>query len=197
MAAESSSRFNDEKNVNIDGSTSTSNIPTERSPAAKTEKDDDRLHPLPLHVVPSITAETEASDGLQQHTTTGTDTETYPEGGLRAWLVVFGAWCALMSSSGIMNTQAIFQAYLSTHQLSHYDEGIIGWVFSIFTFVVFFLGLYIGPMFDKHGPRLLMLAATVLLAAGLVLFSISTGKLLHPSMTRTRAFFPLPGGQKT
>jgi hypothetical protein len=28
----------------------------------------------------------------------------YPEGGLQAWLVVFGSWCALCASLGLMNT---------------------------------------------------------------------------------------------
>lgn len=182
MAAESSPQFNNEKTLHIDDSTSANNVTLGSSPVANIKLDEAHIQPPPLHVVPSSTAVHEAGGDLQRRTTAGIDTETYPEGGLRAWLVVFGAWCSLMSSSGIMNTQAIFQVHLSANQLSHYDEGTIGWVFSLYTFVVFFLGLYIGPIFDKYGPRLLMLAGTVSLAAGLVLFSISTGTLLQPSI---------------
>lgn len=80
-----------------------------------------------------------------------------PDGGLEAWLVVLGAWLALVSSLGLMNTLATFQSYLTTHQLADYDEGTVGWIFSVYTFMVFFLGLYIGPLFDKHGPRWLIL----------------------------------------
>lgn len=137
--------------------------------------------PPPLYVVPSSATNPEAGH-LQQHATTGTDAETYPEGGLQAWLVVLGSWLALMASLGVMNTLATFQSYLTAHQLSHYDEGTVGWVFSIYTFVVFFLGLYIGPMFDKYGPRWIIFTGSVLLGASLMLFSISTGNSTPPSV---------------
>ncbi|KAJ9134511.1 MFS general substrate transporter [Coniochaeta hoffmannii] len=100
--------------------------------------------------------------------------ETYPEGGRRAWLVVLGSWLALFSSLGLMNILATFQTYISKHQLSHYDSSTIGWIFSLYTFLCFFLGIYIGPIFDKYGPRYLIMAGTLALAASLMLLSICT-----------------------
>lgn len=107
--------------------------------------------------------------------------ETYPEGGRRAWLVVLGSWLALFSSLGLMNILATFQTYVSTHQLSHYDSGTIGWIFSLYTFLCFFLGIYIGPIFDKYGPRYLILGGTVSLALSLMLLSICTRMFTPPS----------------
>jgi hypothetical protein len=49
----------------------------------------------------------------------------YPEGGLQAWLVVLGSWCALFAALGVANTLAIFQAYISQDQLSSYDPSQI------------------------------------------------------------------------
>ena len=153
-------------------------------------------NPPPLFVVPSDPQpqpETEIVQGqdqaqnqdLERHTTTATDGETYPEGGLQAWLVVFGAWLALVSSFGVMNTVAVFQEYVAAHQLAGYNSGAIGWIFSIYMFCVCFLGLYIGPLFDKYGPRWLILTGTISLCASLMLFSISTGKLpYHPDLFR-------------
>lgn len=46
-----------------------------------------------------------------------TGDETYPEAGWKAWLVVFGSFCGLFASLGLMNSVAIFQTYLITHQL--------------------------------------------------------------------------------
>lgn len=103
------------------------------------------------------------------------DEETYPEGGKRAWLVVLGSWLALFSALGLMNILATFQTYVSTHQLAEYDASTIGWIFSLYSFLSFFLGIYIGPIFDKYGPRWLVAAGTVCLAASLMLLSICKG----------------------
>lgn len=126
----------------------------------------------PLFIVPSIP---DVQD-LHRHSTSTTDNETYPEGGLRAWLVILGCWFALIASLGLMNTLATFQSYLISHQLAEYEEGTVGWIFSLYTFVVFFLGLYIGPMFDKYGPRWIVMGGTVGIVAGMMLMSISTGE---------------------
>lgn len=130
--------------------------------------------PPPLFVVPS---NADQAPGRDTASSAG-ESESYPEGGLRAWLVVLGAWLALLSSLGLMNTLATFQTYVMTNQLKDYDEGTVGWIFSIYTFVVFFGGLFIGPLFDKHGPRWLVLTGTVFVGASLMLFSISTGEHL-------------------
>ncbi|CAK7235118.1 hypothetical protein SCUCBS95973_009161 [Sporothrix curviconia] len=97
--------------------------------------------------------------------------ETFPEGGLEAWLVVLGAWLALFSSLGILNSLATFQSYVTTHQLVGESQGTIGWIFSLNAFVCFFTGVYVGPIFDKHGPRWLVLAGTLCLVVSLVLLS--------------------------
>ncbi|KAL1892896.1 hypothetical protein Sste5346_006789 [Sporothrix stenoceras] len=115
--------------------------------------------------------------------------ETYPEGGLQAWLVVLGAWLALFSSLGILNSLATFQTYVSTHQLADQSQSTVGWVFSLNAFVCFFAGVYIGPMFDKYGPRWLVLAGTLCLAASLVLLSFCTTLLFTPSIAAVGHFF--------
>ncbi|KAK0387920.1 hypothetical protein NLU13_4165 [Sarocladium strictum] len=87
--------------------------------------------------------------------------ESYPEGGLAAWLVVLGAWFSLFAAFGLLNTIAVFQTYTLENQLSSYSEGTVGWVFSLYTFLTFFCGVYIGPVFDKYGPKWLVVAGTV------------------------------------
>lgn len=114
--------------------------------------------------------------------TDGEAVETYPEGGREAWLVVLGSWLALLPSLGIMNTLATFQTYISTHQLLGMSEGSIGWIFSLYTFLAFFLGVYIGPIFDKYGPRWLILVGTIFLFLGLMLLSICTGMFFCPPL---------------
>jgi len=103
------------------------------------------------------------------------DSEGYPEGGIRAWLVVLGAWLALFAALGLMNILATFQTYVSNNQLVDYDASTIGWIFSLYTFVSFFMGIYVGPLFDKYGPRWLVLSGTLCLVLSLIFMSISYG----------------------
>ena len=102
------------------------------------------------------------------------DEVVYPEGGLRAWLVVLGSFCGMFAGFGYMNTIGIYQAYVSTHQLSEYSESSIGWIFSVYVFLAFGCGIQIGPVFDKHGPRLLILSGSVLLVLSAFLMSVCT-----------------------
>lgn len=155
-----------------DGNDGTSNSHHQHQHQHQQQHNNSSAIPPPLFVVPSNAEH----DSERRTASSAGDGETYPEGGLRAWLVVLGAWLALVSSLGLMNTLATFQTYVTTHQLKDYDEGTVGWIFSIYTFVVFFGGLYIGPLFDKHGPRWLILTGTLFVCASLMLFSISTGK---------------------
>ena len=100
---------------------------------------------------------------------------TYPEGGLRAYSVVFGSFCGMVAAFGLMNTVGTFQAYLSTHQLAHYSPSSIGWIFSLYVFLAFFCGIQIGPVFDAKGPRWLVVAGTVCLVVGAIGVAESTG----------------------
>ncbi|KAJ9618804.1 hypothetical protein H2204_012936 [Knufia peltigerae] len=97
---------------------------------------------------------------------------TYPEGGREAWLCVFGSFCGLVASLGMINTIGIYQAYLSTHQLKDYSESTVGWIFGIYAFLSFFFGIQIGPIFDAKGPRYLILSGSVLLTAAMLILGV-------------------------
>ncbi|KAI1760734.1 MFS general substrate transporter [Hypoxylon sp. FL1150] len=108
--------------------------------------------------------------------------ETYPEGGLQAWLVVLGSWSGLLASLGLMNSIATLQTYIATHQLMDYDEGTIGWIFSFYTALCFVCGIYIGPLFDRYGPRWLIGPGGLGVVASVMLLSICT-KYWHFMLT--------------
>jgi hypothetical protein len=102
------------------------------------------------------------------------DKNTYPEGGFAAWRVVLGSWCGLMVGLGIANTIASFQAYILLNQLSDYDAGTVGWIFSVYAFIAFALGLVIGPVFDRYGPKWLVTAGGVCICLCLFLLGECT-----------------------
>ncbi|ROT36548.1 riboflavin transporter MCH5 [Sodiomyces alkalinus F11] len=96
----------------------------------------------------------------------------FPEGGLAAWLVVFGSFCAMLSVFGLINTAAVFESYFSTNQLADYSSSEIGWIFSLYLFIVFFVGIQVGPIFDKHGPRIVVPLGGLLISASLLMLGV-------------------------
>ncbi|EYE97441.1 putative monocarboxylate transporter [Aspergillus ruber CBS 135680] len=87
----------------------------------------------------------------------------HPEGGLAANLVVLGSFCSITGGLGLMNSIGIYQAYISTHQLSSLSHSEISWIFGVYNFLIFFGGLQIGPIFDAKGPRALLWIGSTLL----------------------------------
>ncbi|KAL3472213.1 major facilitator superfamily domain-containing protein [Aspergillus californicus] len=106
--------------------------------------------------------------------TTDADGNTYPEGGLKAWLVVLGCFLGLFASLGLVNTIGSFQAYLTTNQLKDYSSGSVSWIFGIYAFLTFFGGVQVGPIFDAKGPRLLVLGGSVLVMVMVVTMGLCT-----------------------
>lgn len=103
---------------------------------------------------------------------------TYPEGGLQGWLVVLGSFCASFSVFGVINTAAVFESYLSENQLVHESKSNIGWIFSTYLFTVYSVGIFVGPWFDRYGPRILIAVGSVLMVAGPMTLSWCTGKYI-------------------
>ncbi|KAF4625076.1 hypothetical protein G7Y89_g13092 [Cudoniella acicularis] len=139
---------------------------------------------------------------------------TYPEGGLGAWLVVFGAWCGMFASLGIGNTLATYQAYISQNILTSHSPMQIGWIFSLYTFLTFDCGIYIGPIFDVYGPRWLVLPGSMCMVAAMflmpectkywhfiivfgILGGIGTSLIFTPSIAAVGHFFNRRRGNAT
>lgn len=106
----------------------------------------------------------------------GSSALTFPEGGLAGWLAVFASFCAMLSIFGLINSSAVFESYFSTHQLKDYSSSQIGWIFSLYLFMVFFVGIHIGPIFDRHGPRWLVLCGNLFMVLSLMLLGFCTGE---------------------
>jgi MFS family permease len=107
-------------------------------------------------------------------TSIGPDGAVYPEGGLRAWLVVFGAFCGMLAALGLMNTIGVYESYLAENQLAAYSRSAIAWILSIYIFLSFGGGLIIGPVFDVYGPRWLIFAGSILLLLSAFLLAVCT-----------------------
>jgi MFS family permease len=80
---------------------------------------------------------------------------------LSAWLVLLGSFLALFPSFGLMVSIGTVQDYWQFHQLSSYSSQTIGWIPSTFVYLSLGLGICCGPIFDRYGPRWMLLAGSL------------------------------------
>ncbi|RDW58575.1 uncharacterized protein DSM5745_11266 [Aspergillus mulundensis] len=106
--------------------------------------------------------------------TAETEEPKYPEGGLQAWLVVLGAWCAMIPSMGLLNSLGTLHAWTSSYQLTDYTESSIGWIYGAYAFFLYIAGAQVGPIFDCYGPLYVVVPGSIGMVASLICFSFST-----------------------
>jgi MFS family permease len=103
------------------------------------------------------------------------DIISYPEGGIAAWTVALGSWCAMTSGLGLINSVGVLEAYVSTTLLTNTSTNSTGWIFGIYVFVSYFCGIQVGPIFDARGPRELIMIGSVFLLLGTFTLGLCTG----------------------
>ena len=106
------------------------------------------------------------------------DPANFPDGGVLAYLVLFGSFCGLFTSFGVANSAGPIESYIKSHQLAGVDQTLISWVFSLHMAILYFGGVIFGPMFDRFGARLPLFIGLVLTTGGLLLLAQLT-KLVH------------------
>jgi MFS family permease len=104
----------------------------------------------------------------------GVNPADFPDGGVEAWLVVLGCWCALFCSFGWINCIGVFQDYYQQNQLSSYSPSTVSWISSMETFCMFAGGPLFGKVFDSHGPRWLLFGGTIAHVFGLMMTSLAS-----------------------
>jgi hypothetical protein len=69
--------------------------------------------------------------------------EDFPDGGFQAWLVVFGGWCALFCTFGLINCIGVFEEYYVNGPLSQYGSSTVSWITSCCVWFMTFFGLVV------------------------------------------------------
>ncbi|KAK2836955.1 hypothetical protein FQN49_006553 [Arthroderma sp. PD_2] len=130
----------------------------------------------------------------------------YPDGGVEAWTVVFGGFCALFVSFGWINCVGIFQDYYQAHDLKSYSPSSVAWITSLEIFMMYLVAPACGKGFDNFGPRYLLIGGSAFHVFGLMMTSLSTeyyqfllaqgicsplgaGFLFYPTMNSTVTWF--------
>lgn len=97
---------------------------------------------------------------------------TIPDGGFKAWLVVLGSLIAMMVAFSISNAGGPIQEYLHNERLSNVPQSQIGWIFSLFLFLLYFGSIQTGPIFDAYGVRFLIIPGCIGWIASLFILSV-------------------------
>ncbi|EME85210.1 uncharacterized protein MYCFIDRAFT_65738 [Pseudocercospora fijiensis CIRAD86] len=129
-----------------------------------------------------------------------------PNGGLRAWLQVLGAFILFFNTWGLVNSFGVFQTFYTTNLLRDVSESDISWIGSIQAFLLLIVGVVTGPLFDAgyfyhllcgggfliiFGQYMTSLCTTywqVMLAQGLVI-GLGCGCLFVPSVAIVSTYF--------
>lgn len=96
-----------------------------------------------------------------------------PDGGVRAWLVVFGGWCCYLSSYGWLSSIGVFQTYYEQHLLRSYSPSTISWILSSQVFILSGTAPILGKIFDSYGSNALIVIGTFLHIFGIMMISLS------------------------
>ncbi|KAM0745702.1 MFS general substrate transporter [Meredithblackwellia eburnea MCA 4105] len=100
--------------------------------------------------------------------------DPYPDGGLKAWATVLGAWCVSFTTWGFTNSFGVFQSHYKTNQLVDKSPSDISWIGSFQLSMVLFGAMVSGKAFDAGYVRWLLIGGTIIYAAGL--FGLSFAK---------------------
>ncbi len=103
----------------------------------------------------------------------GANVGPMPEGGYRAWLVVFGSFWAMAFSFGCANAFAAFQQYYTTDLLSDYSQSAIAFIGAFQYGAIYICGLA-GKGFDLGFFKPVMAFAMCLFVLSWILASFSS-----------------------
>ncbi|KAL4747263.1 hypothetical protein BDW72DRAFT_17722 [Aspergillus terricola var. indicus] len=85
----------------------------------------------------------------------------FPEGGPQAWTCLLGSCLLMFPSFGFQTAIGSVQDYISTNQLAGYSVRDVGWITAILVFLTLFLGVQVGPLFDRYGPGTMLICGSL------------------------------------
>ncbi|KAF2877003.1 major facilitator superfamily domain-containing protein [Massariosphaeria phaeospora] len=97
-----------------------------------------------------------------------------PDGGLHAWLKVVGGFLVYINIWGFTLTYGAFQAYYKTDLLSASNPSAISWIGTVQAWLLIFVGVLAGPLFDLGYFRSMLYVGNFLVVFGIMMLSLCT-----------------------
>ncbi|KAI1913278.1 hypothetical protein LOZ53_006341 [Ophidiomyces ophidiicola] len=102
------------------------------------------------------------------------DLPTFPDGGLRAWLAVAGAFATMFSTFGYLSTFGVLESYYHDKLLRNNSHSEIAWIGSLQAFFMCTTGLLSGPLVDRYGTKMILFPCSILYVVAIMLTSLCT-----------------------
>ncbi|KAF5007739.1 hypothetical protein FDECE_5988 [Fusarium decemcellulare] len=100
------------------------------------------------------------------------DLASVPNGGFPAWLQVAGSFMLYFNTWGIINSFGAYQTYYMSDLLDRSSASSISWIGSVQSFLVMFVSVVAGPLFDAGYFRALITIGSTLVVLGYMLLSL-------------------------
>ncbi|KAH8697913.1 major facilitator superfamily domain-containing protein [Talaromyces proteolyticus] len=95
-----------------------------------------------------------------------------PNGGIKAWLQVFGAFLLFFNSWGVINTFGAYQTYYEFNLLQARSSSTISWIGTFQGFILITFSIVGGPIFDRGYFRHLIVGGSFFLVFGMMMTSL-------------------------
>ncbi|KAJ7578045.1 major facilitator superfamily domain-containing protein [Mycena floridula] len=99
--------------------------------------------------------------------------DSFPEGGLKAWTSIFGAWLIQFCAFGYINAYGVYQDFYVREYLTNKTSAQISLIGSFQVFFAMSMSLVAGKLFDKGYFHHLMIGGSFLSSFSLFMLSIS------------------------
>lgn len=96
-----------------------------------------------------------------------------PDGGLSAWLKVFGCFLTAVNTYGVAATFGAYQSYYETDGLTSYSASSISWIGTTQIFLLGLTGIVAGSLYDRGFVRSLIGCGCSLVVFGFFTLSVS------------------------
>lgn len=96
-----------------------------------------------------------------------------PDGGVYGWLTVLGACFVFFDTWGLVQAFGAYQSYYTTGLLRSYDASTISWIGTIQAFLLVFVGLLTGPIFDQGHLRPMVIIGGCMIVFAVMMLSLA------------------------
>ncbi|KAJ7215509.1 MFS general substrate transporter [Mycena pura] len=104
---------------------------------------------------------------------------TFPEGGLKAWATVVGAFLIQFCGFGYTNSFGVYEDFYKREYLTQSSPSAISWIGSINAFIVPSAGLIAGRLYDRGYFYHLIIGGSLLLSFSLFMLSLCQPQQLY------------------